>query len=44
MIGRMTEHMSYPGNDLCGSCLGEKGEELVHRHLCDYPGLKEGIL
>ena len=38
MIGRMSERMCYPRNDLCSSCLDE--EEMVQHQLCDCPTLQ----
>ena len=38
MIGRMSERMGYPQNDLFRSCLDE--EESVQHLICDCPALQ----
>ena len=40
MIGRMSERMGYPRNDLCRSCFDEEEEESVQHLLCDCPALQ----
>ena len=41
MMGRMSERMGYPRNDLCRSCLDEKEKESVQHLLYDCSALQE---